>query len=91
MPEVTVTPAEGGAFAVTVRDGGRERNHLVTVPAEPATEGLPPADPRRLVEESFAFLLERESASSILAEFDLTVIGRYFPEYPNELTRRLSG
>jgi len=34
-----------------------------------------------LVEKSFAFLLERESNTSILPSFDLPVIGRYFPEY----------
>lgn len=38
-----------------------------------------------LVEASFAFLLEREPKESILREFDLTVIGRYFPEYEQEI------
>ena len=33
----------------------------------------------KLIEESFRFLLERESNTSILATFDLPVIGRYFP------------
>jgi hypothetical protein len=35
----------------------------------------------QLVADSFAFLLERESKASILREFDLSVIQRYFPEY----------
>ena len=34
-----------------------------------------------LIKNSFEFLLERESNSSILREFDLKVIQRYFPEY----------
>jgi hypothetical protein len=42
-----------------------------------------------VVRESFEFLLEREPASSILARFSLTDISRYFPEYPEELARRL--
>lgn len=40
-----------------------------------------------LVKKSFAFLLERESNTSILRKFDLSVINRYFPEYENEITR----
>ncbi len=43
----------------------------------------------RLVEASFAFLLEREPRESILGTFDLSAISRYFPEYekrdPHEL------
>lgn len=88
-PEVAVTDGGDGAFSVVVRDGAMETHHRVTVPADPSAEGLPAVDPRRLVEESFAFLLDREPASSILADFDLTVIGRYFPEYPAEIARRL--
>lgn len=34
-----------------------------------------------LVRRSFEFLLEREPPESILGSFDLSVIGRYFPEY----------
>jgi hypothetical protein len=43
-----------------------------------------------LVRESFSFLLEREPASSIMSEFSLDVIEQYFPEYREELGRRLS-
>ena len=42
-----------------------------------------------LLEESFRFLLERESNTSILSSFDLPVIGRYFPEYDQEIRTRL--
>lgn len=48
-------------------------------------------DPETLVRGSFAFLLEREPRESILVRFDLPVIGRYFPEYPAEIQRRLGG
>ena len=34
-----------------------------------------------LLNFSFKFLLERESNTSILSSFDLTVISKYFPEY----------
>ena len=46
-------------------------------------------DLERVVRVSFEFLLEREPAASILPEFSLDVIGRYFPEYEDELPRRL--
>jgi hypothetical protein len=42
-----------------------------------------------VVRESFAFLLEREPNTSILGEFSLDVISRYFPEYSQELPDRL--
>ena len=42
-----------------------------------------------LITRSFEFLLERESNTSILRDFDLRVIGRYFPEYENEILVRL--
>ncbi len=34
-----------------------------------------------LVRRSFEFLLDRESNTSILREFDLSAIERYFPEF----------
>jgi hypothetical protein len=39
--------------------------------------------------QSFRFLLEREPATAILEEFDLPVIGEYFPEYEREMRARL--
>jgi hypothetical protein len=38
-------------------------------------------DVEELVARSFAFLLEREPAGSILKSFELSAITRYFPEY----------
>ena len=36
---------------------------------------------KELIEFSFKFLLERESNTSILSSFELSVISTYFPEY----------
>lgn len=47
-------------------------------------------EPEEVVRASFEFLLEREPATSILPEFSLDQIGRYFPEYFLELPGRLS-
>ena len=38
---------------------------------------------------SFRFLLDREPKESILRNFDIAVISRYFPEYESELDRYL--
>ncbi|MGI9098770.1 MAG: hypothetical protein ACR2H2_09830 [Solirubrobacteraceae bacterium] len=81
MTDITVTPLSGRAYEVTVDGTSR---HRVTVPVRFGDEDL-----ERVVRASFEFLLEREPASSILGEFSLDVIGRYFPEYEDELPRRL--
>lgn len=44
-------------------------------------------DPTDLVRRSFAFLLEREPKESILRSFDLTAIGRYFPDWEGRIGR----
>ena len=38
---------------------------------------------------AFNFLLEREPNTAILAEFDLTDINTYFPEFEEEIKTRL--
>jgi hypothetical protein len=88
-------------YAVTVIEGAARTRHRVTVPPElvselglgaAATTGEEPGAPEaeeRLVRESFAFLLEREPATSIMREFGLDVIGRFFPEYLREMRTRL--
>ncbi|MBL7064066.1 MAG: hypothetical protein ISS49_07625 [Anaerolineae bacterium] len=77
-------------FQITVKEGRGETHHRVTLSKanyERLTGGK--ASPETLVTESFRFLLEREPKESILRSFDLTVIGRYFPEYEREIARRL--
>jgi hypothetical protein len=67
---------------VTVDVDGRTTRHQVMVaPADLARLDPGARDPHVLVDRSFRFLLEREPNTSILRTFDLTVIGRYFPEY----------
>jgi hypothetical protein len=91
MDEISVTPQGGGGFTVEVRQGGRATSHRVSVPAGMLDRmGLAGADEAAVVRESFAFLLEREPNTSILPEFELGVISRYFPEYERELPGRMS-
>ena len=86
---------DGRQCRVVVSDTRGASTYEVGVPdAGPFLASLLPdagfADTERLVRETFAFLLEREPRSSILASFDLPVVERYFPDYPAEMRRRLS-
>lgn len=45
--------------------------------------------PEELVKKSFEFLLEREGPESILPEFDLKLINKYFPEYEEVIYQEL--
>lgn len=45
------------------------------------------SDVEDLVRRSFEFMLAREPNTSILREFELSTIERYFPEYPREIRR----
>ena len=77
---------------VRVREGAFATEHRVTVAAADLVRLDPTAaDPERLVGAAFAFLLEREPASSILRSFDLPVIGRYFPGWETDVRARLAG
>ena len=97
MPDAMVHVAcepEGEGWHCTVRvgDDSAATTHRVSMSAEDVARFAPTGvTAERLVEESFAFLLERESRESILREFDLPVIGRYFLEYEVEIRRRLGG
>ena len=89
MAEITVTGTGQSTYRVEVREGTSKTVHNVT--ATPADieryGGGTPAE--RLIELSFAFLLEREPKESILRAFDLPVIEHYFSEYPREIRQRL--
>jgi hypothetical protein len=91
MADISITPLAPRAFRVQVREGQRETTHQVTVPERLGERlELREDDLERVVRESFRFLLEREPAMSILRQFSLSDISRYFPEYPSELERHLS-
>ncbi len=90
MSEITVTPLEEGAYGVEIREGDTTTNHRVTVPDDMVDDlGLGDVDREVLVRQSVDFLLEREPPSSILPEFALSDIKKYFDEYYDELARRV--
>lgn len=45
--------------------------------------------PEELIRKSVEFLLQREPKESILKEFNLREIGKYFPEYEKEIISRI--
>lgn len=90
LPTVLVARQSDGNFTVRVRAGKSETSHVVTVPSGfEADLGLEDTSVEALVRASFAFLLDREPASSVLPKFSLDVISRYFPEYRREIHRYL--
>ncbi len=90
MASIEVTPIGSAEFQVEVTDDAGTSVHRVVVPAGYLGDlGLEDATMSDVVHESFRFLLEREPRDAILREFELPVIARYFPEYPDQLPARL--
>ena len=89
MADIRVTQDEGGSFRVTVEDASTTAHSVTLKDAyyEELTGGK--VSREQLIEESFRFLLERESNPMILSRFALSVISRYFPEYEQAIVKRL--
>ncbi len=87
---ISITPGGPHEFGVEVTEGNETTSHKVIVPPALLEDwGLEESDSEEVIRESFAFLMEREPASSILPEFSLAIISRYYPEYKDELPERL--
>lgn len=87
MNKINVIEMDNSNFRVTVT-GNTTTTHEVTVQAGYAlklTGGK--VSTVELVKISFDFLLARESNTSILRSFDLSVIARYFPDYESVISK----
>ena len=85
MAEISIIELDSSTYQVTVV-AQNTTTHTVTVQADYArklTNGR--LTNTELLKKSFEFLLQREPNTSILRSFDLSVIGRYFPDYEREL------
>ncbi|MGH9803957.1 MAG: hypothetical protein ACRD4D_02200 [Candidatus Acidiferrales bacterium] len=93
MPvRIEITKTDDRHYSVSVSDAAGRSSHRVTVdPAYSQKLLSRKAAPEELIRRSFEFLLEHEPKESILSEFDLAVIQRYFPDYKKEIRRRLGG
>jgi len=86
---IFVNKIDAATFEVVV-EGTATTTHKVTVPPlyyEKLTDKQ--VTPEILVEQSFKFLLERESNTSILPSFEISVISQYFPEYEKTIKNML--
>jgi hypothetical protein len=87
MP-IDVSQDTGSVFRVVVTDDRGSSTHLVTVMPSDVERYAPGSSPEELLEAAFEFLLAREPREAILARFDLPVIERYFPEFPEVMGGR---
>ncbi len=81
----------GWRCSVVVGDDPSATEHVVEVDRVTLDDVAPGATPEELVRESFVYLLERESRESVMRAFELPIIGRFFADYPDEISRRLRG
>ena len=79
--QINIKELSPNAFDVTIYSN-TETNHQVTISDNFVTEyQIKNLTKKEIIEQSFIFLLERESNNSILRKFDIEVIANYFPEY----------
>lgn len=89
--KIEVKQIRDGEFQVRVTEGAGHTSHRVTVkPGDHERLAGGKVAAEELVRLSFEFLLDNEPKESILGRFDLSVIGRYFPNFEHEIKRRLS-
>lgn len=91
MADISIIHVDGDEYVVAIHDERGDSKHRVTVTDDDLSWLGIEASRQEVLEESFRFLLEREPKEAILSRFDLHVIARYFPEYRDEMRRRLGG
>jgi hypothetical protein len=75
-------------LSAVVREGRDETRHEITLARDLLVRLAPGESAESFVRRCFGFLLERESKESILRQFDVSVIGRYFPEFEKTIVMR---
>jgi hypothetical protein len=85
---IQVKHSAGDEWVVSVK-GTVTTHHRVHVTKEDIDRFGEGRSAKELLEESFRFLLERESNTSILPSFDLPLIGSYFSEFEHDIRARL--
>lgn len=82
---IDIRTQNNNSFEITVA-APTQTSHIVTISDDyyqTLTKGV--ISKEQLVAFSFDFLLAREPNTSILANFELSVIAHYFPEYEAEV------
>lgn len=88
MADIDVICIDKNNFQVTVVDRSTTTHHVTVQDSYLQKLSAQPIDPAYLVKKSFEFLLVRESNTSILRHFDLSVIAHYFPEYEQTICKK---
>ncbi len=89
MADVQIRALDDEHFEVTIDEGTSQSMHVVTASQKEADLLCDGCDTQRLVEASVRFLLDREPKDSIMNQFDLDVIARFFPDYPSKISEYL--
>lgn len=88
---IRVQPSGPDRFQVSVTECSSQTTHKISLSPGYYEELTGKKVPEELlIELSFQFLLEHEPKESILREFDLSLISHYFPDYENEIRKRLA-
>jgi hypothetical protein len=85
---ITIEKLKDSVWLVSV-DAAQRTEHRVTVSDADIAQLAHGHSVEELLSASFEFLLEREPNTAILTSFELPLISRYFPEYEQEMQRRL--
>ncbi|MGD2102271.1 MAG: hypothetical protein PVG83_08520 [Acidimicrobiia bacterium] len=85
MAQIDIKPLSDVTYQVKVTEGDSSSTHEVALLQQDLDRLGSGASAEELIEASLRFLLDREPKESILDRFDLTVIGRYFPDYPDRI------
>ena len=93
MPQITITSEtdneRGWTYEVQV-EASQKHEYTVTLSwSEYDLWSHGRIAPEKVIKAAFEFLLEREPASAIMAEFDCAIIRRYFPEVDRDLPTML--
>lgn len=86
------TPQDNGwSYQVKLDENGSQYKYSVRLSRsdyEQWSQGQVP--PKEVIQGAFEFLLEQEPPSSILSQFDCSVIRRYFPQVDRELPKKIA-
>lgn len=89
-PAIRIVPQDANSFRVEVA-GETPSAHIVTISdAAHAKLTAGRMSKPELLAASFRFLLQREPNTAILPRFEIEVIARYFPDYPNAMRAEAS-
>ena len=84
---IKVDKQDENTFQVTVDEENSNSTHTVTLDDQYHKKLSGKIIPKEeLIKKSFEFLLEREPKESIMSDFDLKIINKFFPEFESYIS-----